>query len=176
LIHIVGYEHQHMGESMKKRTSHIKVEVLSEDCIFHMVVFYWFIMHFSHNFLNLISNLRSNMTYNIIKTQFVLHQALHYSQIYNFILNHDYKFKTMIMLKDVRVSKYKWVYVFLFFECFEHLDLFLWTILNFTKKLKWFCEHLIRKNDFWNKETTCPHAFLECFEHIKKLLKHGEFS
>jgi hypothetical protein len=36
------------------------------------------------------------MTYNMIKTQIVLHQALHYSQIYNFTLNHDYKFKTII--------------------------------------------------------------------------------
>jgi hypothetical protein len=36
------------------------------------------------------------MTYNMIKTQFFfLHQALHYSQIYNFTLNHDYKFKTI---------------------------------------------------------------------------------
>jgi hypothetical protein len=45
------------------------------------------------------------MTYNIIQIQFFLHQALHYSQIYNFILNHDYKFKTMIMFMDVRISK-----------------------------------------------------------------------
>jgi hypothetical protein len=87
------------------------------------------------------------MTYNIIKIQFFLHQTLHYSQIYNFILNHDYKFKTMIMFMDVRISKYKWVYVFLFFECFEHLDLFLWNILKFTKKLKQFHKHLIRKKD-----------------------------
>jgi hypothetical protein len=29
------------------------------------------------------------MTYNMIKTQIFLHQTLHYSQIYNFILNHD---------------------------------------------------------------------------------------
>jgi hypothetical protein len=41
------------------------------------------------------------MTYNMIKTQFVFHQALHYSQIYNFILNHDYKFKIIIVLKDI---------------------------------------------------------------------------
>jgi len=33
-------------------------------------------------------------------------------------------------------------YVFLFFECFEHMDPFLWNILQFTKKLKWFGEHL----------------------------------
>jgi hypothetical protein len=33
------------------------------------------------------------MTYNMIKIQFVLHETLHYNQIYNFTLNHDYKFK-----------------------------------------------------------------------------------
>jgi hypothetical protein len=31
------------------------------------------------------------------KTQFFLHQALHYSQIYNITLNHDYKFKIIIV-------------------------------------------------------------------------------
>jgi hypothetical protein len=41
------------------------------------------------------------MTYNLIKTQLFLHQALHYSQICNFILNHDYKFKIVILFKDV---------------------------------------------------------------------------
>jgi hypothetical protein len=106
----------------------------------------------------------------------VLHQALDFSQIYNFALSHDYKFKTKIVLKDVWVSKSKSIYVFLFFECFEHMDPFLWSILKFTKNLKWFGEHLIRKKYFWNKKTTCPHAFLECFKYIKGLLKHGEFS
>jgi hypothetical protein len=43
------------------------------------------------------------MTYNMIKTLFFLHQALHYSQIYNFTLNHDYKFKTIIMFKDIQI-------------------------------------------------------------------------
>jgi hypothetical protein len=65
------------------------------------------------------------MTYNMIKTQFVLRQTLHYNKIYNFILNHNYKFKTIIMLKDVLISKSKRVYVFYFFECFEHMDPFL---------------------------------------------------
>jgi hypothetical protein len=37
------------------------------------------------------------MTYNVIETQIFLHQALHYNQIYNFTLNHDYKFKTIIV-------------------------------------------------------------------------------
>jgi len=41
------------------------------------------------------------MTYNMIKTQLFLHQTLHNNQIYNFILNRDYKFKTIIMLTDV---------------------------------------------------------------------------
>jgi len=68
---------------------------------FFMSQFYWFILHFSHSFSNKISNLRPNMTYNIIKVQFSLHQALDYSQIYNFTLNHDYKFKIIILLKNV---------------------------------------------------------------------------
>jgi hypothetical protein len=37
------------------------------------------------------------MTYNIMKTQFLKYQTLHYNQIYNFTLNHDYKFKTITM-------------------------------------------------------------------------------
>jgi hypothetical protein len=41
------------------------------------------------------------MTYNMIKTQFVLHQALDYSQIYNLTLDHDYKFKIIIVFKNV---------------------------------------------------------------------------
>jgi DNA modification methylase len=63
-----------------------------------------------------------------------------------------------------------------FLNFFEHVDPFLWNILKFTKKLKWFGEHLIRENDFWYKQTTCPHAFVEWFKNIKRLLKHGEFS
>jgi hypothetical protein len=141
-----------------------------------MVVCYWFILHFSQKHSHKISNLKPNMTYNMIKIQILLHQALDYSQIYNFTLDHDYKFKIIIVLKDVWVSKFKIVYVFLFFEFFEDMDPFLWNILKFTKKLKWFGEHLMRKKDFWNKKTTCPHVFLKCFKHIKELLKHGEFS
>jgi len=41
------------------------------------------------------------MTYNTIKTQFFLHQALDCNQIYNFTLNHDYKFKIIIVFKHV---------------------------------------------------------------------------
>jgi hypothetical protein len=36
------------------------------------------------------------MTYNKIKIQ-----ALDHNQIYNFTLNHDYRFKIIIMLQDV---------------------------------------------------------------------------
>jgi hypothetical protein len=110
---------------MKKKASHTKVIVFSEDCIFHVVVFYWFILHFSHNFLNWTSDLKLNMAYNMIKIQFFLHQPL-----------------------------------FLFFECFEHMDPFLWNILKFTKKLKRFGKHLIKEKDIWYKKTTCPHFFL----------------
>jgi len=99
-----------------------------------MVVFYRFILHFSHSFSNKISNLRPSMTYNMIKTQFFLHQTLDYSQIYNFTLEHDYKLKIIIVLKEVWVSKSKNVCVFLFFECFEHMDPFLWNILKFFFK------------------------------------------
>jgi hypothetical protein len=41
------------------------------------------------------------MTYNMMKTQLFLHQALDYSKIYNFTFDHDYKFKIIIVLKDV---------------------------------------------------------------------------
>jgi len=84
----------------------------------------------------------------MIKTQVFLHQGLGYTQIYNFTLDHDYKFKIIIVLKDVWVPKCKSVYVFMFFECFEHMDPFFWNILKFTKKLIWFGEHLIRKKYF----------------------------
>jgi len=141
-----------------------------------MAVFYWFILHFSHSFSNIIANLRPNMTYNMIKSQICLHQVVDYNQTYNFTLYHDYKFKTIIMFNNVWVSKSKIVMFFFFLECFEHMDPFSWNILRFTKKLKWFGEHLIRKKNFWNKKTTCPHVFLEWFKHIKGLLKHGEFS
>jgi hypothetical protein len=55
------------------------------------------------------------MTYNMIKTQFVLHQSLHYNQIYNFTLNHDYKFKTIIVFKDNQVLKFKRLYMYFYF-------------------------------------------------------------
>jgi len=61
------------GESKKKGANHAKVKVLSKDCIFHMEIFYWFVLHFSWNFKNWISNLRPNMTYNMIKSQIFLH-------------------------------------------------------------------------------------------------------
>jgi hypothetical protein len=48
------------------------------------------------------------------------------------------------------------IYVFLFFECFKHMDPFLWNILN----LKQFGEQLIKENYFWYKKITCPQLFL----------------
>jgi hypothetical protein len=56
------------------------------------------------------------------------------------------------------------------------MDPFLWNILKFKKKLKQFGEHLIREKNFWYKKIICPHVFLVCLKHIKKLLEHGEFS
>jgi hypothetical protein len=50
----------YMGESMKKGASHTKVKVLSKDYISRVAIVYWFTLHFSHNFLNRISNLRPN--------------------------------------------------------------------------------------------------------------------
>jgi hypothetical protein len=46
-------------------------------------------------------------------------------------------------------------YVFLFFEIFEDMDIFLWNILKFTKKLKQFGELLIKKRTF---EIEKPHV------------------
>jgi hypothetical protein len=37
------------------------------------------------------------------------------------------------MLKDIWVLKSKNIYVYIFFECFEHMDPFLWNILKFKK-------------------------------------------
>ncbi len=62
-----------------------------------------------------------------------MHQALHYSQIYNFYLNHDHKFKVIKMFKDVQISNFRKVYLFFIFECFEHMDPFLWNIFEVKK-------------------------------------------
>jgi len=70
------------------------------------------------------------MTYSTIQTQFFLHQALNYNQIYNFTMDHDYEFKVILMLKDVWVSKSKNVNVYVFFECFEHMGPLLWNKLS----------------------------------------------
>jgi hypothetical protein len=40
------------GESMYKKTSCAKVKIFFKDCIFHLTIFYWFILHFSYNFLD----------------------------------------------------------------------------------------------------------------------------
>jgi len=60
------------------------------------------------------------MTYNMIKTQIFLHKALDYNQIYNFTLNHYYKFKIIIVFKDVWISKSKSIYVFVFLNVWRH--------------------------------------------------------
>ncbi len=73
--------------------------------------------------------------------------SLHYIQICNYTLNHDHKFKTMIVFKDVRVPKSKRVYVFFFLECFEHMNPFLWNILKFTKELKQLGVHTFDKEE-----------------------------
>jgi len=52
------------------------------------------------------------MTYNMIKTIKNWYQTLHYNQIHNFTLKHDYKFKIIIVLKDIQVLKSKKTYVF----------------------------------------------------------------
>jgi hypothetical protein len=62
------------------------------------------------------------------------------------------------VLKDIWISKSKKVYVFLLCKCFEHMGPFLWNILKFTNKLKWFSEYSTRKKDFWNKKK--PHVHL----------------
>jgi prolipoprotein diacylglyceryltransferase len=51
---------------------------------------------------------------NLIKLQKFLHQALHYCQIYDFTFDHYYKFKIIIVFKDIWVSKSKSIYVFYF--------------------------------------------------------------
>jgi hypothetical protein len=43
------------------------------------------------------------MTYNMMKTEMFLHQTLDYSQNYNFTLDHDYNFKIIIMLNNVKI-------------------------------------------------------------------------
>jgi len=63
-------------------------------------------------------------------------QALHYSQIYNFTLNHDYKFKIIIVLKDIQVLESKKAYVFHFFECFEHHGSLLVECIKVHKKFE----------------------------------------
>jgi hypothetical protein len=53
----------HEGESMIKGANRAKVKVLSKDCFFHMPVFNWFTLHFSHNFLKL--NIKFEAKYDI---------------------------------------------------------------------------------------------------------------
>jgi hypothetical protein len=73
-----------------------------------------------------------------------------------YIFYHDF---TLIMLKDVWVSKSKKVYVFLFFEHFEHMNPFLWNILNFIKKIEMIWWTFDKEKRFLKQKTTCLHAF-----------------
>jgi hypothetical protein len=43
------------------------------------------------------------MIHNMINSFFFLDQVLHCSQMLNFALNHDHKFETIIMIKDVQI-------------------------------------------------------------------------
>jgi hypothetical protein len=72
-------------------------------------------------------------------TEFFLHQALHSSQIYNFTLNHDYKFKTIIVLKDIQVleSKKTYIYISIFWMFWTHGSLLV-EILKFKKNWRTF--------------------------------------
>jgi hypothetical protein len=112
------------------------------------------------------------MTYNMINIQKKLHQTLHHSQIYNFTLNHDYKFKTIIVLKDDWISRFK-RYMFFFLEMnWTHGSHF----MEYIYILERFGEHLTRISDFETKIPICSCDFLQCIKHIKGILKHGEFS
>ncbi len=91
-----------------------------------------------------------------------IYQILHYNQMYNFALNHDHKFGPIIMIKNVQVSKWKGHMQF-FFEWFEHMEPFLWNMLELIKKLITFGAHLIRKNDFWKKEKRKPFLHILLF-------------
>jgi hypothetical protein len=46
------YHMKLQGESMKKGVTHAKVKIVSKEYIFHVAVFYWFILHFLHSFSN----------------------------------------------------------------------------------------------------------------------------
>jgi len=56
---------------------------------------------------------------------FFLDQVLHYSQMLNFALNHDHKFETIIMIKDVQIIIIKMGESIKDFGWFEHIDPFL---------------------------------------------------
>jgi hypothetical protein len=47
--------------------------------------------------------LKPNMTHRIIIYYF-LHQALHYNQIYNFVLNHNHTFQNIIIVKTFKLK------------------------------------------------------------------------
>ncbi len=61
------------------------------------------------------------------------------------------------MFKDVWVSKSKSIYVFLFFECFEHMDPFLWSILKFTKKIEMIEWTFDKEKGLLKQKKPCVH-------------------
>ncbi len=44
------------------------------------------------------------------------------------------------------------------------------------KKIETIWQTFDKGKGFLIQKITCPHAFLECFKHIKGILKHGEVS
>jgi hypothetical protein len=138
------------------------------------VVFYWFIIFFTQFFkLNIKFEAKYDKEHD--KIQIFLHQTLHYSKIYNFSLNLDHKFKTIIMLKDIRVSKSKRIYVF-FLGMFWTHGSFLVKYIEVHQKIETIWWTFDKEKGLLKQKTTCSHVFLECFKNIKGFLKHGEFS
>jgi hypothetical protein len=72
--------------------------------------------------------------------------------MYNFTLDHDYKFKTIIMFKDVWISKSKKIYAFFFGMFWTHGSLLMESIKVHKKNetIRWTFDNekklLIQKN------------------------------
>jgi len=88
----------------KKGTMVTKVGVLTKDYIFHMSYMYWSIKY-QNCILNVIFGIGYyywNQTWFILLLfYFFWQEDLDYSQMYNFVLNHDDKFWTLLTIKDV---------------------------------------------------------------------------
>jgi hypothetical protein len=116
------------------------------------------------------------MTYNMIKTQNFWHQTLYYSQIYNFILHHDYKFKIIIVIKGIWVSKSKTIYVIFIFWMFWTYGSLLVEYIKVHKKFEMIWQTFDKEKKLMKQKNHLSTFFLKCFKHIKGFLKHGEFS